>query len=192
MGKKGKYEGGSVPVTFRLPAKDLEKAKAGVENYLRRFEAGYDETFGSFIDGILSVYEEKTDSVLENSDPEEGLLVFKTDGQDRTPRLNIDFDGSFGKPLQNPKERLEIDPLAFETLSLDPEMIGAKPEERIPGTLKKKGLGKGQQMRSEKKIDAPRLITYDCGCVDDGIFYRRDPSCRLDRDQHKRVVIKNQ
>lgn len=152
MGKKEKYEGGSVPVTFRLPAKDLEKAKAGVENYLRRFEAGYDKTFGSFIDSILSKNERK----IKDSDPEKG-----------------------------------IDPLVFETLALDPEMSEARPEERIPGTLKKKGLGKGQQMRSEKNFDASRPVQYTCGCSDDGLFFRRDPLCRLDKDQHTRVVIKN-
>lgn len=160
MGKKGKYEGGSIPVTFRLPVKDLEKAKAGVENYLRRFEAGYDETFGSFIDGVLSVYQEKTDSILENSDP---------------------------------------------------EMMQAKPEERIPGTLKKKGLGKGIEYIDpisdeelikerefefikenctdgdpEKKIDASRLVTYRCGCYLSGkSLFMRSPSCRLDKNQHK-------
>lgn len=180
MGKTSKYEGGSKEISFRLPADKFDEAKKGIESYLRRFERGYEATLTNFIESVsksnLEPYRIPTEEEWAEMEAIAKPLI------DEIKVIDPEFFDNMKKQvdLTPPEWVKEHKQVIKKTIDNAYELKGS-PETSKTGFTK---LGKGQQMRSEKKPIPSGYELYPCGCVMTNGVFNRNENCEIKKEDH--------
>lgn len=175
---KGKYEGGSVPHTFRLPEKHFKEAKKGIEDYLDRFRTdGFSEDvrLRPFVlpEDKRPAPSKKLLSELDKKKREFDKSLLHPD--------NLKGNEYFQKAM-NMVQKSEIE--RWDPIS-DQELVKEKEFEFAKEFFVQEGEPVKRTGDSFRKTTLTGVVKYPCGCFFDSVAFRKAKDCDINEEDHK-------